>query len=74
MNAKGNSEGKSYLLQTAFVIAGNPEDHSKEEKLRLVIDSGFQRSYVTHIARALLELPTTICLLSLFEGGVRSKL
>ena len=59
MNVKGNSEGKGYLLQTAFVIAGNPEDPSKKVKLRLVIDSGSQRSYVTHRARALLELPTT---------------
>lgn len=32
MNVKGNSEGKCYLLQTAFVIAGNPEDPSKEEQ------------------------------------------
>ena len=58
MNLKGNPEGKGYLLQTAFVIATNPEDPSKEVKLRLVIDSGSQRSYVTQRARALLELPT----------------
>ena len=58
MNVKGNSEGKGYLLQTAFVIAANPEDPSKEVKLRLLIDSGSQRSYVTQRARALLELPT----------------
>ena len=40
MNVKGNSEGKAYLLQTAFVVAVNPEDPSKEVKLWLVIDSG----------------------------------
>ena len=55
---KENSERKGYLLQTAFVIAANPEDPSKEVKLRLVIDSGSQRSYVTQRARALLELST----------------
>ena len=60
MNLKGNPEGKGYLLQTAFVIATNPEDTSKEVKLRLVIDSGSQRSYVTQRARALLELPLQI--------------
>ena len=59
MNVKGNPEGRDCILQTAFVTAGNPEDPSKEMKLRLVIDSGSQRSYVTHRARALLELPIT---------------
>ena len=44
MNVKEHSEGRGYLLQTAFVIAGNTEDLSKEVKLRLVIDSGSQRS------------------------------
>ena len=33
MNLKGNPEGKGYLLQTAFVIATNPEDPSKEVKV-----------------------------------------
>ena len=58
MNVKGNSEGKGYFLQTAFEFAANAEDPSKEVKLRLVIDPGSQRSYVTQRVRALLELPT----------------
>ena len=33
MNLKGNLERKGYLLQTAFVIAANPEDPSKEVKV-----------------------------------------
>ena len=58
MNLNENSEEKGYLLQIAFLIAANPESSSKEVKLRLVIDSGSQRSYLTQRARALLELPT----------------
>ena len=54
----GNSARNRYLLQTAFVIAANPEQPSKELKLLLVIDSGSQRSYVAQRARALLEPPT----------------
>ena len=50
---------KPVLLQTASAVVSNPHDSSASTKLRIVMDSGSQRSYLTHGARGTLHLPTT---------------
>ena len=46
------------LLQTAFVTAKNPQYPFQKVNLRLILDSGSQRSYVSTRVRNMLELPT----------------
>ena len=50
---------KPVLLQTASAIVSNPHDSSASTRLRIVMDSGSQRSYLTKKARETLRLPTT---------------
>ena len=50
------STAKGILLQTAFVVAKNPQDPSRKVKLRVILDSGSQRSYISEKARNTLDL------------------
>ena len=56
MNTDSDSQGVS--LQTAFVTAINPQYPSQKVDLRLILDSGSQRSYVSTRVRNMLQLPT----------------
>ena len=56
MNTDSDSQG--LLLQTAFVIAMNPQYPYQKVNLRLILDSGSQRSYVSTRVRDMSELPT----------------
>ena len=47
------------LLQTALVEAHDPQNPSKRVKLRVIMDSGSQRSYVTQRVKDTLALVTT---------------
>ena len=47
---------KPVLLQTASAVVSNPHDSSASTKLRIVMDSGSQRSYLTQGARETLHL------------------
>lgn len=49
---------KGVLLQTAFVTARNPQEPSKRVNLRVILDSGSQRSYISEKARNYLQLST----------------
>ena len=55
-----DSDSQNMLLQTAFVTAMNPQYPSQKVNLRLILDSGSQRSYVSTRVRNMLELPTII--------------
>ena len=48
----------SVLLQTAQTIAFNPDCLSKTQRVRIVLDTGSQRSYITESARKSLALAT----------------
>ena len=48
--------GKGVLLQTAFVTARNPQEPSRRVNLRVILDSGSQRSYISEKARNYLQL------------------
>ena len=50
------STAKGILLQTAFVVAKNPQDPSRKVNLRVILDSGSQRSYISEKARNTLDL------------------
>ena len=50
---------KPVLLQTASAMVSNPHDASASLKLRIVMDRGSQRSYLTQRARDSLYLQTT---------------
>ena len=56
VNTDPDSQG--VLLQTAFVTAMNPQYPSQKVNLRLILDSGSQRSFVCTRVRNMLELPT----------------
>ena len=49
---------ESILLQTAVVKAVNPDDPNKSVNLRVILDSGSQRTYITKNAREILKLTT----------------
>ena len=50
---------KAILLQTALAEVSNPRNPSLMLKLRIVMDSGSQRSYLTRHVRDTLALPTS---------------
>ena len=47
---------KAILLQTALVEAYNPDNPSLTVKLRVIMDSGSQRTYLTHCVKDTLAL------------------
>lgn len=50
---------KTILLQTALCILHNPSNPSKSLEVRLLFDTGSQKSYITDRARSLLSLEST---------------
>ena len=51
VNTWNEKQNTRVLLQTAYVKATNPEDASQNMKLRVILDSGSQRTYITKRAR-----------------------
>ena len=58
INTEAENSGKSILLQTAVVGAVNPDDQNKSVNLRVILDSGSQRTNITKNARDILRLTT----------------
>ena len=50
---------KAVLLQTAMAEVYNPIDSSSTQKLRVILDNGSQRSYLTNKMKNSLKLTTT---------------
>ena len=58
VNTGSEKQNTRVLLKTAYVKATNPEDASQNMKLRVILDSGSQRTYITKRAREILNLNT----------------
>ena len=58
ISTEAENHGKSILLQTAVVRTLNPDDPNKSANLRVILDSGSQRTYITKSAREILKLTT----------------
>ena len=56
ISTEAENNRKSILLQTAVVRAVNPDDPNKTVNLRVILDSGSQRTYITKNAREILKL------------------
>ena len=58
VNTGSEKQNTRVLLQTAYVKATNPEGASQNMKLRVILHSGSQRTYITKRAREILNLNT----------------
>ena len=56
MNALSSTSTKSVLLQTTRALAYNPEVPDSHMELRVLLDGGSQRSYMTERARRMLQV------------------
>ena len=73
-NTLCSTRGKAILLQTASTVAFNPLRRERATEVRILFDTGSQRSYVTEHATKLLQLkPTGEQTLSIATFGARQE-